>query len=140
MKFLPSVSIYVFKSIRTTNSHEGILRVKSEISERIFLYALLRRLVQACATTKKRAPPEKSLSFLQNMSIYCLSEIYKLSICSFLEYCYTIYFVHDISCSSKGCLAHNRNMHRNFFSFQFHNSLYQAFHLSYQDLFSILLK
>ena len=41
---------------------------------------------------------------------------HKHSIRSFLEYRYTIVFVHDISCRpSKGCLVHDTNVH-NFFS------------------------
>ena len=64
---------------------------------------LLRLLVYACTTTvKKRAPrdtfvrnhephrlPETSRSYLQNMPIYFPSGKYKLTIRSFLEYCYT---------------------------------------------------
>ena len=33
---------------------------------------------------------------------------------SFSEYCYLIGFVHDISCSSKGCLIHDTNVHETF--------------------------
>ena len=62
----------------------------------------------AC-TTKKHAPhdmffrnhelnhvTEIRLRYLQNMPVYYPSRKYKLSMCSFLAYCYTIVFVHDI--------------------------------------------
>ena len=35
---------------------------------------------------------------------------YNLSIWSFFKYCFTVVFVH-ISCSLKGCLLHDRNVH-----------------------------
>ena len=74
-----------------------------------------------------------SPSCSQNMPIYFPSGKYKLPICSFLEYCYTIvflgvflaqYFVHP----SKGCLMQEKRA-QNFFSPELGNNLYQAIHL-----------
>ena len=60
--------------------------------------------------------PEMSLSYLPSMSIYYPSGrcTYKLLLHSFLEYYYTIVFVHDISCASKGFLMHGRNFQKHF--------------------------
>ena len=41
---------------------------------------------------------EMCFSYIQNMPFYFSSGKQELSICSFLEYCYTVVFVHDISC------------------------------------------
>ena len=56
------------------------------------------------------------LSYSQNMPIYFASKKYKLSIHSFLEYCYTIVLVHDILCPSNESLVHDSttNMHKIF--------------------------
>ena len=89
----------------------------------ILLYNLLRFLVHASSTEKKRAlcdtffrnrepnrVTEINLSYLQNMLIYYPSGEYELSIHFFKEeYCYRIVFVH------KGCLVHDRKEHT-FFS------------------------
>ena len=55
---------------------------------------------------------EMNLNYLQNMPIYHLSRKYKLLIRSFLEYCYTVVFVHDISFPSKGRLLYETNVHK----------------------------
>ena len=89
-------------------------------------YALLRLLVNACIKVVKKCTPgdtffrnhekycvpKMSLSYLQNMPIYFSSGKYKLSIHSFLIYCYTIVFGHNFLHPSKWCLVHNKNVHK----------------------------
>ena len=60
--------------------------------------------------------PEMSLSYLPSMSSYYPLRrcTYKLLLHSFLEYYYTIVFVHDISCASKRFLMHSRNVQKHF--------------------------
>ena len=107
-KFLTSVSMKVFISIKTTSPHEGSLRAEIELE--ILLHNIFVCLVETLRTT--RAPrrnmhlvifffrndelPEMSLRNLQNASVYYTSGKYKLLIRSCLEYCYTIIFVHNI--------------------------------------------
>ena len=47
--------------------------------------------------------PERNLIYFQNMPIYYPSRKFVLSNHSFLEYCYTILFVHYISCPYISC-------------------------------------
>ena len=123
MKFLASVSIYVFISTTTTSLHKDNLRAEriGNSDPQFFLYALVRHLVHACTiVVKKHAPwdnffkndepnrvSEMSLSYSQNRPIYFPSGKHKVSICSFLVYCYMTVFVYDISYSSKGCLVYD---------------------------------
>ena len=58
--------------------------------------------------------PEMSLSHSENKATCFPSDTYKLSIRSFLEYCYTIVFLQDISYPSNRCLVHDRNVHKNY--------------------------
>ena len=55
---------------------------------------------------------EMNLNYLQNMPIYHLSRKYKLLIHSFLQYCYTVVFLHDIYFPSKGRLLHETNVRK----------------------------
>ena len=124
LKFLLSVSIYVFISIKTTSPHEGKLRPERiENSGTLSLYTL-EVLVHMRTTAKELTPcdaffrnhepnrvPEMTLSYLQNIPTYYHSGKYKMSIRSALEYCYTIVFVRDILCPTKGCFVHDiRNL------------------------------
>ena len=109
----------------------------------ILLYNLLRFLVHASSTEKKRAlcdtffrnrepnrVTEINLNYLQNMLIYYPSGEYELSTRSFKEeYCYRIVFVH------KGCLVHDRKEHTFFsalnltmicFSFSRNNTIFSV--------------
>ena len=54
------------------------------------------RLKVPCVNHESNRVPEMMLSYLQNMSFYYPSGKYKLAIHSFLEFYYTIVFVHDI--------------------------------------------
>ena len=139
-KFLTSVSMKVFISIKTTSPHEGSLRAEIELE--ILLHNIFVCLVETLRTT--RAPrrnmhlvifffrndelPEMSLRNLQNASVYYPSGKYKLLIRSCLEYCYTIIFVHNIvplkrmSCAWYKCA-------QNFFIPEFDTNFYQVFHL-----------
>ena len=49
-----------------------------------------------------------ALSFCKTCQIITLQRNKTIN---FLEYWYTVVFVHDISCPSKQCLVHCRNMH-----------------------------
>ena len=106
LKLLPFVSIHLLISIKTTKPHEGSFKVLKKLEilvENFFVCRFFRLLVHVCNTkVKKRAlrdtffrnhepnrVPETSLSSLQNM-FWFPSAKYKLSIRSFLEYCYII--------------------------------------------------
>ena len=68
-----------------------------------------------CRIHEPNHVPETSPSLLQSMPLYYHSGKYKLSIRFFLEYCYTIVPLHyNISCTSKGYLVHDRNVHKKF--------------------------
>ena len=110
LKFLPSGSIKLFISIEATSPHESNLRAERNrnLFHNFFVYILEYFRCYACST-KKRAPrytffknhelncvPYMSISYLENMPIYCPLRKYKLSVRSFLDYCYSIVFVHDI--------------------------------------------
>ena len=103
-------------------------------------------------TTRKHAPrdtffrnhklnhvSEMSLSYLQNMSIYYPSGKYKLSICSFLEYCYTIVFVSDIL-SRKMMFGAWYICAQNYFNPESDTNFYQAFHLQEHNLYPSAMK
>ena len=103
-------------SIKATSPHEGILWARSIRNSRAqFMCVPCRDFWCHVRLAKKRTPPdtflknhepncvpETNLNYLQNMPIHYPSGKYKLSVSSFLEYCYTRHFVHDISCLSKG--------------------------------------
>ena len=88
------------------------------------MYALLRLLVQTCPMVKKHGPCDTFFRnhapncvpgmFAKRAPIYFPSRKYKLSSRCFLECCYTIVFMSDISCPSKWCLEDDRNLHKMF--------------------------
>ena len=112
---------------------------------------LLRLLVYACTTiVKKRAlrdtlfrnhepnhAPELSLAFCKNMPTFFPSGKYTLSICSFLENCYTVVLVHNISCPSKGCLVDNRNLHNIFSALNLRKICIKPFICNINTIFSV---
>ena len=58
------------------------------------------------------------------MSVYFPLGKYKLSVCSFLEYCYKTARAHNFSCFSERCLVDYRNVHK----------VFQPWTWEYQDL------
>ena len=58
------------------------------------------------------------------MSVYFPLGKYKLSVCSFLEYCYKTLRAHNFSCFSERCLVDYRNVHK----------VFQPWTWEYQDL------
>ena len=116
----------MFISIKATRPHEGNLNARRIGNSRTQFFCMSSwDFWYTRAQGKKLAPldtflrdhepnrvSEMNLNYLQNMPIYHLSRKYKLLIRSFLEYCYTVVFVHDISFPSKGRLLHETNVHK----------------------------
>ena len=126
LKFLPSVYIGSYQQKPPVHTKVICWLKELEILRHSFLLALLRLSVHAYSTVVKKCEPcgtffrnhernrvpEISLSYSQNMPSYFPSGRYKLSICLFLEYCYTIVMVDDISRPSNGCLLYDRNVYK----------------------------
>ena len=122
MKSLPSVSLYVFIYIKTITAHKGNLRAERlEILLPSFFVCLvetfnarLHHRGKTCISWffVRNRVPEMGLSYLQNIQVYYPSVKYELLIRFFLDYCYTIIFVKNILCPSKGCLVHDTNKHK----------------------------
>ena len=124
LKFLSFISIYVLTFLQTTSPNEGLKKlVLYKLGQYIIFSACLVETFGAqhkktCCLFRIYEPYHvrgNSFSFSQNMPIYYPSRKYKLSIRFFqFEYWYTVNFVPDISCPSKGCLVHDRNVHEIF--------------------------
>lgn len=65
---------------------------------------------------------------------------YKISICSFLEYCYTIVYMHDISCLSKGYLVLDRNMSKTVLALDLTISCIESFTCNKTTFLAFFLK
>ena len=121
---LPFISIYVLKFLQTTSPNERLNKlVLYKLGQYTIFFAYLvesfgAKHKKTCCLFRIYEPYHvrgNSFSFLQNMPIYYPSGKYKISIRFFqFEYWYTVKFVHDISCPSKGCLVHDRNAHEIF--------------------------
>ena len=122
--------VHIYENHQFTCSHEGNLRAEElgNCSTHFFFF-FPHPLLRLGATTNRASRTEfmNQIMYIKRVLAFCKTSIYypsgkyKLSIrfFFFLEYCYTVVFVQYILCLSKGCLVHDRNVHKTFSALSF---------------------